>query len=497
MANSKVEEPTIDVKLFVDKEKKKVLFAESDKEFVDVLCSFLTMPLGTIVRILGKQSQMGCLDELYKSVEDLGTNYFQAKACKAMLLAPLNAAWSHCCRLKINVDDTKPRSVYVCRDTNCSAHGDRAFSSFPDTICKCSKAMQSVGDALGNNGNPALSGGVGGPESGVFVQGLLKFIITDDLIVAPASTSLMLSLFEKFGVRDPENIEETILQLGSQKIISLLKRSLVSKQPLTGLYFNATDNAYDDTDLYVLPKMIVLPEQKNDADQKIKVLQTKNNLLLYVEGDAEFIDLLFGLLSIPLGSIINALGQWPPNGCVDNIWKSIDGKGCVRSECQSLLLSPKTAPFGSGAAKVLEVDELAPALDVSGCFKCLKTCGFANISRCHQRYYCGDMVKTTQLCELNPKAPKGGSGNGETYVKGGLMKFIVTGDLHIRPLSLSSTLQVLCDANVQIEEIEEREISLTKFQIMEIQRAALMGRAALTTVLLLPNNPKKKRKAES
>jgi hypothetical protein len=79
------------VKLFVDKEKRKVLFAESDKEFVDVLFGFLTMPLGTIVRLLDKQSQMGCLHEVYKSVEDLSTEYFQTKACKAMLLKPLNA----------------------------------------------------------------------------------------------------------------------------------------------------------------------------------------------------------------------------------------------------------------------------------------------------------------------------------------------------------------------------------------------------------------------
>ncbi|KAG2574395.1 hypothetical protein PVAP13_7KG318146 [Panicum virgatum] len=369
---------------------KKVLFAESDKEFVDVLFSFLIMPLGTIVRVLGKQSQMGCLDEVYKSVEDLSADFFQTKACKAMLLKPLNAASRHCRRLKINVDDTKPRAVYVCKDTSCCAHGDGAFSSFPDAVCRCGKAMEYVGDAL-DEGDLALTG-------------------------------------------------------GAREIISLLKRSLMSKQPLTGLYFDYTITN-DDADVYVLP------EKQNDADQKlniekIKVLQTKNNSLLYVEGDAEFVDLLFGLLSIPLGSIIKAFGQWPPSGCVDNLWKSIDhgsGEGSVRPECQSLLLSPMAAPFGSGAAKVLEVDELAPTLDVNCCFKCFKTCGFAETGRCRQQYYCGEMVKTTKLCELNPKAPKGGNGNGETYVKGGHMKFLVTDDLHVLPLLINhSTSSLRC-----------------------------------------------------
>jgi hypothetical protein len=37
----------IRVKFLVDNEKRKVVFAESGKEFVDVLLSFLTLPLGT------------------------------------------------------------------------------------------------------------------------------------------------------------------------------------------------------------------------------------------------------------------------------------------------------------------------------------------------------------------------------------------------------------------------------------------------------------------
>jgi len=213
---AKNEAPTIDVKLFVDKEKKKVLFAESDKEFVDVLFGFLTMPLGTIVRLLGKQSQVGCLDELYKSLEDLSSEHFQTKACKAMLLKPLNAASSHCCRLKINIDDTNPRAVYVCKDTNCCAHGDCAFSSVPDTLCKCGKVMGYAGDRPEDDAKTTAGGG---SDNGVLVKGCQKFITTDDLQVAPASTSLMLSLCQKFGVQDPADLEQSILQLTSEKVV--------------------------------------------------------------------------------------------------------------------------------------------------------------------------------------------------------------------------------------------------------------------------------------
>ncbi|TVU15914.1 hypothetical protein EJB05_39457, partial [Eragrostis curvula] len=270
---SKIEEPTIEVKLFVDKEKKKVLFAESDKEFVDVLFSFLTMPLGTIVRLMGKQSQIGCLDQIYKSVEDLSSDYFQTKACRTMLLAPLNAASSHCSRLKINVDDTKNREVYVCKDTGCCAH--RAFSSVPDSACKCGKLMESSGQSPDTIGEIA-------DGAGVFVN----------------------------GFRDPANLEQKVLHLTSEKITGLLKRSLASKQPLTGLYFD-DPMPYNDSSQCVLLPQNLNPETVTDNsdtldNMKIRVVQMKNNsTLLYAEAGNDFI---MGLLRAVLMSR-NALGS--------------------------------------------------------------------------------------------------------------------------------------------------------------------------------------------
>ena len=40
------------LKLFVEKERNRVVFAEAGSDFIDTLFSFLTLPMGTIVRIL-------------------------------------------------------------------------------------------------------------------------------------------------------------------------------------------------------------------------------------------------------------------------------------------------------------------------------------------------------------------------------------------------------------------------------------------------------------
>lgn len=69
------------LRLVVDEEKKKVVFAEACRDFVDVLFSLLTLPMGSIVRLLKehRKSQtvtVGCFSNLYRSVVDLGIHYF-------------------------------------------------------------------------------------------------------------------------------------------------------------------------------------------------------------------------------------------------------------------------------------------------------------------------------------------------------------------------------------------------------------------------------------
>ncbi|GJT56744.1 hypothetical protein Tco_0991798 [Tanacetum coccineum] len=44
----------VHIKVFIDKKKKKVMFAEAEEDFVEILFSFLTLPLGTIARISSK-----------------------------------------------------------------------------------------------------------------------------------------------------------------------------------------------------------------------------------------------------------------------------------------------------------------------------------------------------------------------------------------------------------------------------------------------------------
>ncbi|CAN6229391.1 unnamed protein product [Urochloa humidicola] len=462
---------TVAVKLFIDKEKQRVLFAESDKDFVDVLFSFLTLPLGTIVRLLGKQSGVGCLDEVYKSVEALSVEHFQTKACKAMLLSPLNAAASQCNQLKIRVDDTNPRKIGICLNSKCYIS---SYSSVPDAICKnCASGLTFMEHPQINHSTSVGYNGDGG-----FVKSGLKLIITDDLQVAPSSTSVVFSLLDKFGIHTESNVEEKILELDSNKIISLLKRALIPQQPLTGLCFDVAITP-DAVNLHQLPENLL--QQPKQAEHrfnaiKIKLIQTKDDAsVLYGEAGPDFIDLVFGLLSIPLGSMIKACGQWSPHGCISNLYRSIPGRGYVKEECGDLLLSPKLAPHFGCSINVLQVMELNARSLEAECSACLR----ASDDYCLCMSPC-----VTTLCETNPKSSSTFDTTNGAYIKGGPRNFIITNNLRVIHFSLANTLQLLRAAKIPNEKLVEKEITLDETQVLKLLRS-LLGRQSAALFCLI------------
>ncbi|KAF6996981.1 hypothetical protein CFC21_013248 [Triticum aestivum] len=453
--------PTVAVKLFIDKEKKRVLFAESDKDFVDILFGFLTLPLGTIVRLFDKQSQIGCLDELYRSVESLGEEHFQTRHCRTMLLRPVNAAAAHCDRLKVKVDADQT-GIHVClyRSSSSCGTGTGYFSSIRDVSCKCGSIMRDI--RRWPHSSPEAT--EGSAVDGVFSKGGSKFIVTDDLQVAPSSTTLMFSLIDKLGLQEPLNIKEEVLQLNSNKIISLLRRALLSKQPLTGLYFDVAI-APNWASFYRLPEKL-LTTQAIVADPKfqpikIRLVQARDDSsVLYAEVQQDLVDLLFGLLCIPVGSVIKTYGQLSPDGCLHNIYNSVNVAGCVKQECKSLLLSPKLPPFFGCSSNVLQVEELYP--------------------RSHHS-------PSNYLSELNPKSPYRGRDTGYTsYVNLGSINFMVTDDLRIVDFSLARSLQAIRSAKIPNGELVEKELTLDKTQVLKLLRAATATRNALSSVLLPP-----------
>jgi len=202
----------VSLKLLLNEKGNKVLFAEAGKDFVDVLCSFLTFPLGTIVRLVEKKSSIGpitvgCLNSLYHSVADLDEGCMWSKTTKQMLLQPSNSAEDYCNTLEINIDDSQPTKYFVCSWYNLCRYNCLTTSTNKDKRCRC-----------GNIYCPAILKHF---RQG-FVNPVATYLITDDLIVMPNSVEYgSFGLLQEFGINNTRSVKELILNITKEKVLYL------------------------------------------------------------------------------------------------------------------------------------------------------------------------------------------------------------------------------------------------------------------------------------
>ncbi|XP_062233269.1 uncharacterized protein LOC133930604 [Phragmites australis] len=204
----------LSMKLLIDMKAQRVLFAEASKEVVDFLFSLLALPVATAVQLIGKKGMVGCVGNLYASVDKLDSTYVQPGAAKDELLRPTvlsPAASSNSSLLLPAPSSGQPKTFYRC-GYNCfsyvtDAHGTKCPS--------CGKHMMTVM----HYASPG-SGGSGKEAENAegFVQGIVTYTVLDNLTVTPMSTISSITLLNTFAVRDLGDLEERTVQLGSNEV---------------------------------------------------------------------------------------------------------------------------------------------------------------------------------------------------------------------------------------------------------------------------------------
>ncbi|OMO90533.1 hypothetical protein COLO4_19078 [Corchorus olitorius] len=303
----------IRLKALVDKKNNRVIFAESNEDFVDVLFSFLTIPMGTIIKLSRKHppaANLGCMNNLYKSVENLEEERFQTKACRKMLLSPRNAAAAPCQNLKLNFDDLETLFYFHCAGS-CLSSNYKLVSHYIDTVCDCGSRMGNWTYLVTRKDSDA--------EVGVFVKGMARLMVSDDLQVVPSSTAASFSILSKLGIIDGSATEVRSFHIGVNE------RS--SKKP----------------------KLEAASNQNGKIVVRLMISKSKQ-MVCYAEASEDFVDLLFSFLTVPLGFIIKQMhgGDFKFKGCINRLFDSVQGLDAEQylksQENEELLISPKLAP---------------------------------------------------------------------------------------------------------------------------------------------------------
>ncbi|PWA88814.1 hypothetical protein CTI12_AA117030 [Artemisia annua] len=450
MAATTGNEAKISLKILVHKKKNRVLFAEAGSDFVDILFSFMTLPLGTIVRILEKRHDekmepLGSLKNLYRSLVDLPVKHLASEESKFMMLNPRSSLYDHCRKLKLIIDDTEPIRHFMCPDCDCTNYG-AYFSACNLAKCRhCGKLMNSEIKLKSSTkkGSDLINGSV-------FVSDVTTFIVTDDLRV----------------------------------IFILLEGALLFKYPLT--YMVLSHKHLNQT--LVNPRQGTAIEHltKNDKSTISKQMALKVTLrksdskFLFAEADQDFVDFVFGFLEIPLGTLVGKLF----NGTtflesLDNLYASISNMsadGYIKSQdLKDMLIQPQLA------WRYVSQNQIFP-LNVSN----------GSLAYCHSYLYYTYSYRDVTYDKTTDPAYEEERFNTlilkDPRVQGRYLKapakFLLTDDLILTPLSTFSTIAMLNKLKVPLNDVKELEVTIGIEEGLKILRSSLKSMSALSDALL-------------
>ncbi|XP_059650152.1 uncharacterized protein LOC132295907 [Cornus florida] len=258
---------------------------------------FMTMPIGTIIRLTREQALkwgIGCLNNLYESIENLDDKHPQSEKCKEMLLCPRSAAEIYSRNLKLDFVDSNSNEYYVC-GSGCT------LSPYKTARCHCGNH---IGYMVKLKNPVSLPGG-----GGVFVKPTARFMITDDFQVLPMSTMTCLTLLKELGAVDGSTIKERCINIGKDEVLKLINCSLTSMA-----HFSETvlESPVSKTSC-AIRRVEFSPRSTTESQSGVDTTRSKeakialkliinkcNNKALYAEAEKDFVDLICSFLTFPL-----------------------------------------------------------------------------------------------------------------------------------------------------------------------------------------------------
>ncbi|CAM0879562.1 unnamed protein product [Alopecurus aequalis] len=219
------------MKLLVNSKTKRVLYAEAGKDVVDFLFSLLTLPVGTVVKLLSTDTMVGSVGNLYASMENLDDTYVSHDNAKKALLTPAGSCGSDKL-LQLPEPETESSVLYRCNN------GSTSCRSYVSKVCgmRCPNCGNSIVTQLQPLVEPEAGSSVPRAAGVGFVQGIVTYTVMDDLKVSPMSSISGITLLNSFGVTDIGSLQEKTVLLGYAEGLEILKASLQSKTVLTDVF---------------------------------------------------------------------------------------------------------------------------------------------------------------------------------------------------------------------------------------------------------------------
>ncbi|OMP02618.1 hypothetical protein COLO4_10956 [Corchorus olitorius] len=239
--------PKVTLKLLIDTENNKVLFAEAGKGFMDFLVNMTLLPVGSFLRLFDEEEDMGgSLGSLYQSINKLGKDYVLQKSKEALLNPKVVDDHNISCLTHLLPNVTQSQSSDESPNSTAQNTGYGLWQpaiSYTGKNCKCSNCNNHFNYTTLAAGQycPYCGGTLvvldDKQKSSGHVRGF-TYIIMDDLAVSPMSILPTITLLHtKFNIKDVSTtVEERLVDVGRDEALKLLKTSMLSKTVLTDVF---------------------------------------------------------------------------------------------------------------------------------------------------------------------------------------------------------------------------------------------------------------------
>ncbi|KAJ0764313.1 hypothetical protein HanPI659440_Chr08g0290681 [Helianthus annuus] len=242
--------PKMSLKLLVDRKGSRVLFAEVPKEFVDFLFHIFSLPLGTLIELLGSKQMVGCLGKLKDSITSFNGNYLQPGIKMDDIFNPKTAFNGKTFLLSYDASSGDQsgasKAVYRCSNgntTRCSYCGSNPScrsnaTLYANSICPGCSGLMNVKMTLVTPSQVAATKEADEIKKRGYVKEVVTYMVMDDLVVKPMSTISSITLINKFGLKDLSQLEEKTVSFGKDEGLKLLEASLKTDKVLTSIFMH-------------------------------------------------------------------------------------------------------------------------------------------------------------------------------------------------------------------------------------------------------------------
>ncbi|KAH0749645.1 hypothetical protein KY290_028877 [Solanum tuberosum] len=220
---------------------------------------------------------------------------------------------------------------------------------------------------------------------------------------------------------------------------------------------------------------------ENKLSMKLLIDTKLNKKVVFAEVEKDFVDFLFYILTLPLSTVTKLLKDKGMNGCLPNIYESVENLNDTYMKSKQLILQPK-CPVNISKAPLPLLDGIPTPTALYKCSTSYCTVYVTDDpASCCPNCMSRMSIKVAYADPPGVKESKAATG---VFVKD-VVKYMVMDDLVVKPLSVSNITALKDSSNIkEIVSLHEEVVQFGKEEALKLLKSSLESKAVLTSVFM-------------